>query len=268
MSGFDPEWLALREPADAAARSLRLTRLVADVLSQASVRAVDLASGTGANVRHLAPHLPMVHDWLVVEHDPQLVARALATAGRPVVARCVDLDPEAGGPPPELFEGRDLVTASALLDLVSERWIEAMIARCREAGAVVLFALTYNGEIRCAPRDADDDSIRDLVNEHQRSDKGFGPALGPASAVYASECLTAHGYCVERDESPWTLTPDRAELQRRLIAGWAEAASEIAPTRARSIASWRDRRMAHVAAGESRLIVGHEDVAAWLPHSP
>jgi hypothetical protein len=165
----------------------------------------------------------------------------------------------------DLFDGRDLVTASALLDLVSERWIDALTTRCRNAGAIVLFALTYSGGIRCSPVDADDETIRHLVNEHQRRDKGFGPALGPAAADIVCERLTAHGYRVDRDASPWTLTPERADLQRRLIEGWAEAAVEVAPDRAPSIASWRDRRLAHVIAGESALIVGHEDVAAWMP---
>ena len=29
---------------------------------------------------------------------------------------------------------------------------------------------------------------------------------------------------------------------------------------------WRARRLAHVDAGRSRLTVGHDDLAAWLPH--
>jgi hypothetical protein len=267
LVSFDPEWLALREPADAAARSLRLTHAVAVRLRPSGsgqiVRALDLATGTGANVRYLAPHLPAAQDWLAVDHDERLLALARTTSGRPVTGRCVDLHRDSAGPPADLFAGRDLVTTSALLDLVSEAWIESLVLRCRDAGAVVLFALTYDGEMRCSPREPDDDTIRDLVNEHQRWNKGFGPALGPAASAFTCNCLTSNGYRLERDRSPWMLAPDQPALQRRLIDGWASAAAETAPDRTRMIAAWRDRRLAHVAAGTSELIVGHEDIAGW-----
>ncbi len=55
-----------------------------------------------------------------------------------------------------IFDGRALVTASALLDLVSERWLRALAARCAGHGAAVLFALSYDGRIVCSPEDPDD----------------------------------------------------------------------------------------------------------------
>jgi len=72
-----------------------------------------------------------------------------------------------------------LVTASALLDLVSEDWLAALAARCRESGAAILFALSYDGRIRCSPEEPNDATICALVNEHQRTDKGFGTRARP-----------------------------------------------------------------------------------------
>jgi hypothetical protein len=37
----------------------------------------------------------------------------------------------------------------------------------------------------------------------------------------------------------------------------------MAPERAGVIADWRRRRMAHIESGISRVIVGHEDLAAY-----
>jgi cyclopropane fatty-acyl-phospholipid synthase-like methyltransferase len=52
-------WLRLREPADADARSVALARAVArHAGAHDPVRVLDLACGTGANLRYLAPHLP------------------------------------------------------------------------------------------------------------------------------------------------------------------------------------------------------------------
>lgn len=263
MSGFSAAWLALREPADTAARSAALTRVIADALrSRDVVRAVDLASGTGANVRYLASRMPAPQRWLLVDSDASLLAHAppghetrvedLSTPGRDAAAVTFTT----------LFAGRDLVTASALLDLVSEAWVTALAARCRAAGSLALFTLSYDGRILFTPDDADDERVRALVNRHQRTDKGFGPALGPDAARVTAERFRACGYDVRVERSDWVLSPVHGELQRELIDGWVSAAIELEPADAPRLREWRARRLALVEAGESDLVVGHEDVAA------
>jgi GNAT superfamily N-acetyltransferase len=264
MAGFSAAWLALREPADAAARSTRLAELVGRQLrGRPGVRAVDLGTGTGSNVRYLASRLPVPQDWLLVDDDEDTIDEAARLVPAATV-RAVNLATAFETPGDGIVAGRTLVTASALLDLVSEAWLSALAARCRDEGAVVLFALTYDGGMRCEPEESDDETIRALVNRHQRRDKGFGAALGPAAADRAAECFARLGYYVEREPSPWVLTSDSAALQRQLIAGWAEAASEMAPERRSSIEAWRMRRLAHIDAGRSLITVGHADLAAWL----
>jgi len=162
-----------------------------------------------------------------------------------------------------IFDGRTLVTASALLDLVSEAWLCTLAARCAEGGAAVLFALSYDGRIDCSPGDPDDGRVVTRVNEHQRIDKGFGPALGPGATDCAARCFASRGYLVRRARSDWTLPPESQELQQQLIDGWAQAATAMAPSEAAIIAGGRSRRLAHVAANRSHLIAGHEDLAAW-----
>lgn len=266
MDGFSAEWLALREPADHAARSVVVTRAVVDALPRDTVlRILDLATGTGSNLRYLTNHLvgvgadPCVRpDWLLVDHDAALLARVPMAPG--VKTRCTDLATLGDR---EIFDGRALVTASALLDLVSEVWLRALADRCADGGAAVLFALSYDGRIGCSPEDPADGAIAALVNEHQRIDKGFGPALGPGATDCAERCFAAFGYRLRRARSDWALPPASRELQRRLIDLWARAATEMAPSQAAIIGLWRRRRLAHVAANRSRLIVGHQDFAAW-----
>jgi hypothetical protein len=264
MAGFTAEWLALREPVDHAARSADLARAVLDALPcGVPLRVLDLAAGTGSNLRYLRraePHRRRAEtDWLLVDHDPSLLAHVPKAPD--VDTRCADLSTldDRG-----LFAGRTLVTASALLDLVSEAWLRALAARCAEAGAAVLFALTYDGRIVCSPQDPDDAEIVTLANRHQRTDKGFGPALGPDATGMAARCFEALGYRVQRARSDWTLPPESREVQRQLIDGWAQATAEIAPARAAAIGAWRDRRLAHVAAGRSEMMVGHEDLGGIL----
>ena len=289
MGEFSAEWLALREPADAAARSERLLQTVAARFAlETNLTVLDVGAGTGSNARYLAERLHPQQQWLLVDHDPSLLieasqrlrawgeARGLSVSrdegawrvegeGLAVTfaTRLADLADLASSS--ELFLDRRLVTASALLDLVSAPWLESLASECRQAGAAALFALTYDGRIHCSPEEPGDDEVRQLVNEHQRSDKGFGPALGPTAGTVAAECFGALGYSVEREASDWHLEPDAGELQRQLIEGWSRAAVQMNPDRAAFIREWTDRRLAHVLEGHSRLVVGHEDLAVWLP---
>lgn len=263
MSEFSAEWLALREPADWRSRSTLVTRVVADALPQGrAIRAVDLAAGTGSNARFLMTALPSPQDWLLVDRSEELLAGARHQIASPVRTRAVDLSRiEALD---MLFESCDLVTASALLDLVSDEWLTAVCAGCRKHRVAALFALSYDGRIECSPAEREDELIRSLINTHQRTDKGFGLALGPDAAGRAIEHFEALGYQAIRDRSDWVLEPESAVLQRELIEGWASAARAVAPNEAELIDAWRTRRLAHVAQGRSRLQVGHEDVGAFI----
>lgn len=289
MDSLLSTWLQLRERADAAARSNRLTRTIADTLATGeTVHVLDLATGTGSNLRYLAPHLAGRQRWLMVDRDAALLAllpdlmsswgagrhykvatvsgNACVIEGEPlqchIETRSLDLNSLDAD---DIFAGRQLVTASALLDLVSEQWLGALAARCRDVGAAALFAITYNGWSACSPEEPGDEMIRRLLNRHQRTDKGLGgPAAGPDAAGCAARCFADAGYRVWTEPSDWMLGSAEQELQRRLIDGWAEAAAELAPDNASVIAQWQARRIAHVDAGRSQIVVGHFDVAATI----
>jgi hypothetical protein len=282
-------WLALREPVDIAARSESLTRMIADAMPTSKpVHVLDLATGTGSNIRYLIDRLPRRQRWLVVDRSAGLLAELrdrmsswgaargydVRTGAESCIIRGADFDCEietrqmdlGALDDGEIFAGRDLVTASALLDLVSAQWLRALALQCRAAGAAALFTITYNGRSSCVPAEPEDEMVRDLMNRHQKTDKGLsGPAEGPDAVRCAEEQFEEAGYRVGREPSDWTLGPAMAELQRMLIEGWAQAATEMAPDCSSTLARWRERRLAHVDAGRSHLSVGHDDLAAWLP---
>lgn len=261
MSGFSAEWLALREPADTAARAPRVTQAIAVAMAGRSpLRVADLGCGTGSNVRYLAPRLPQPQAWRLVDHDAALLATARNLVPLAVDIRVADLRELD----PSVIDGCDLVTASALLDLVSDAWVRRFASLCHAAGTSVLVVLNYDGRTECIPADADDSVVRDLVNAHQRTDKGFGPALGPDSGARTAQALADAGYHVVVEKSDWVMGPDQAALQRALIGGWADAAVELRPADAERIRAWQARRLAHIDAGTSTVRVGHDDVAGVL----
>ncbi len=263
MSGFSAGWLALREPYDARARSPAvLDAVIAAFRGRPQVRIVDLGCGTGATVRALAPRLTCSQNWRLIDNDLGLLARAadaMAPAGTTLEAVALDLDRdlEAVLDPPI-----DLVTASALLDLVSEEWLERMAVETALRGIPVYAALSYDGRVELDPTDALDAEIVAAVNRHQRTDKGFGPALGPGAAPRAIERFRQLGHEVVSAVSDWELGPDDRAIQLEILAGWAGAVREIDAVPRAETAGWLQRRRDAVAAGRSSIRVGHVDVFA------
>ena len=260
------QWLRVREPADAAARSEALTQAIAArAPSGEPLRVLDLGTGTGSNIRYLSKRLGRPQRWLAVDRSAPLLAKVSGDSfNTEVETRQVDLGVLDDH---HLFMGRHLVTASALLDLVSESWLRALAAHCRSEGALALFALTYNGRSSCTPSEPGDEEVRELMNQHQKRDKGLGGgAAGPDAAAIAEQCFLREGYHVRREGSDWVLNPSDRDIQHLLIDGWAEAATEMEPGRAEAIGRWHARRLGHLEAGQSRIVVGHEDLAAWPEH--
>jgi len=266
----------------------------AEAAHSASARTiVDLGAGSGANLRWLAPTLGGEQTWLLVDHDHALLAAAekaihawasrigaaafaespargpgrdgwlddivVTGAGFACRARRARADLVADLERIELPE-RALVTSSALLDLVSTNWLDVLVGRCVGASADVYFSLIYDGRTVCTPADDADAEVLELFNRHQLGDKGFGPALGPAAGLRAVDAFVARGYRVASRTSDWRIEATAAPFQRELLAGWLRAALEIAPERRDALEAWHRRRLAHVDAGVSTLVVGHLDL--------
>jgi len=264
---FAPDWLALREPVDHRSRAADLVVPLAEWWeSRPSRRVLDLGSGTGSNLRYLAPRLPGEQAWTLVDRDAALLERATHTvvavrgvAGGDGGAECVvgELDREGL----ELVLGADLVTASALLDLVTHEWLERLVAACRAARSGALLALTWDGTMTWDDPDPDDALVAEAVRSHQLRDKGMGPALGPAGGPAAERAFRSAGYDTLLRPSPWRLGAADTSLARALIDGWGAAASEQRPDDAALIQSWADRRTATTTLTPG-LDVGHVDLLA------
>jgi hypothetical protein len=256
---FSAQWLALREPYDMRARNAAvLDALAAAFRDRESIAIVDLACGAGASLRALAPRLPPRQSWRLVDNDLGLLARtpALATPPRLTVqARAIDLarDLELA-----LDGPLDLITCSALLDLVSAPWLERLAVEAAARSLPLYAALTYDGRATLEPSHAFDAEMVAAVNRHQRRDKGFGPALGPQAAAAAIARLEAIGYAVVQGRSDWMLGADDDAIKDAILTGWAGAARELGDVPLGEIVAWLTCRREQLA----RLQVGHVDFFA------
>ncbi|MDT7741603.1 MAG: hypothetical protein QOE59_681 [Actinomycetota bacterium] len=256
-----PDWLALREPADHAARSEDLaagldTWLGAD---PADLIVRDLGCGTGSMGRWLAPRLTRPQRWFLHDRDADLAHRAAASPPPGAVAATTavvgDLSDLAD------VEGADLVTCSALLDLLRAPDVGHLAGLCADTGAAALLTLSVTGGVALDPADPLDEAVAAAFDAHQRRDGRLGPdAAGVAAAAFGRR-----GYAVVWRASPWRLGPGDAALAEEWLRGRLDAACaqdpSLAPHAGRYLA---DRREA-LGVGTLRAEVEHADLLALPP---
>lgn len=244
------EWLELREPADAAARA---TELVEPICQRAPKVIHDLGSGTGSMRRWLAPQLPRPQHWIMYDRDSELLEHARLMDGS-VETRMTDITRLTAAD----LAGADLVTASALLDMLTAEEIERIVAACTGARCPALFTLSVTGGVEMAPADPLDAEIADAFNAHQRRRLGDRDLLGPDAVAATAEAFRRHGVSVLTRPSPWRLGPDQADLIAEWFDGWVAAACEQRPDLADPVAQYRARRLTEL----TNVVIHHADLLA------
>lgn len=264
MSSFSADWLALREPYDARARNPAVLAAVSASVERCSpIRVVDLASGLGAMVRALAPRLSSPQMWCLVDNDSELLGfvRRMITpsAALTVDLRRLDLIHDLQ----DALDGTiDLITASALLDLVSASWLDRLVSEIARRQLPFYTTLTYDGRAEIEPVDALDATMIAAANTHQRTDKGFGPALGPTAVRAATARLESVQYSVVTGASDWLIGPNDREIQMKIFSIWASAGQVVGGVSRSDMVGWLARRRDAVIAGCSSIRIGHIDVFA------
>lgn len=269
-STYSTDWLALREPADAAARSGELVAVLRPDLREPDRRAPlvvhDLGCGSGSMGRWLAPLLPGPQHWVLHDRDAALLAAAGAAPGRAPDAAAVTVETRRG-PLDALttgdLVGADLVTSSALLDVLTDDELEHVVAAVAGAGVPALFALTVAGTVTLDPPDAADGVVVSAFNSHQRRPVAGRRLLGPTATGAAQAAFARHGYTVEVRPTPWRLGPQEAALTTQWLDGWLGAAAEQSARAVRP--DYAARRRAEAAAGRLGVVVGHTDLLARPP---
>lgn len=279
---FDGDWLALREPFDAAARSRVLAEDFAVALPEQPV-IVELGAGAGSLLRWLAPIIARCSGgpqaWLLVDADAGLLERALVSTAEWAEARGFEvrwgrgltlLTPDGawriGAQVADLADlgavdiaAADGVVCSALLDLVSARWLGGLGAVLRSP---LLACLNVDGHDAFRPPHTADTAVRTGFRRDQARDKGFGPSVGHLAEAALRRALVPHGFEVISAASDWRIPPAAVEMLQSMVRGHAGAASRWMPSARGAIAAWQAARLRQAAAGRLSLRVGHRDILA------
>ena len=259
------EWLTLREPADAAARARDLVEHLGRH-RPASGRWVihDLGCGTGGMGRWLAPLLLGPQHWVVHDRDPDLLALAatalpgLAADGAAVTVEARRSDVTQFHP--DDLAGATLITASALLDLLTDDELAGLVSLCAAAGCPALLTMSVVGRVRLSPPDPLDRRVAAAFNAHQRRVTERGRLLGPDAVAAAVETFGRLGAEVLVRPSAWRLGAARADLTAEWFTGWVGAACEQQPDLVGEVAAYTRWRLAQATAGRLGVIVDHSDL--------
>jgi len=291
MNEFSAQWLGLREPVDHRSRNQDLQAQVIDYLTQMKtvypgiVRLTDLGSGTGSNLRALAPQLSSMQHWTLIDYDIALLHTARATLlawadseintsilgitvdpstqikplsiikqNKTIIIefKCVDLYKDYQV---ILDEPADIITAAAFFDLVAESWLKEF---CTHLSKPLYTVLTYDGTEKWSPPNIIDIDILKAFHQHQIIDKGFGPAIGPAAIVHMQSILRDHHFNTVCAASPWTMDHHDGDLIEQLAIGTARAVREIGTIPRHIVEQWeRSRRHAN------NCEIGHMDLFAY-----
>lgn len=271
---YAPEWLELRESADAAARAAGLLRPLRRHLAALEPAATglvvrDLGSGTGSMARWLAPRLDGPQHWILHDRDPDLLDLAAARAPRTAAdGSRVTVTTERGDVtrlPHDLLAGTALVTASALLDLLTAEEVERIAAACAAAGCPALLALSVVGRVELTPADPLDAPLAAAFDAHQRRTERGRRLLGPDAVRVAGAAFRQHGMVVRVEPSPWRLGPEQSALTAEWLRGWVTAACEQEPALAPRAEAYLRDRLDACARREVRVVVHHADVLALPP---
>jgi trans-aconitate methyltransferase len=254
------DWLALREGADAAARATPLVQRLRQRLPADRPLVIhDLGTGTGSMVRWLAPQLlPSRQHWVLHDRDVDLLARALdgLPGGVSVSARVGDITQLTA----DDLRDADLVTGSALLDMLTADEIDRVVAAC--AATPTLMTISVVGRIELSPNHPLDAVIAEAFNAHQRRTVGDRTLLGPDAVEATVKAFGQHGIDVVICDSPWQLGPEDGALASEWLLGWLGAAAEQDPKVAAAAAGYRRHRVAAARAGQLRVVVHHHDLLA------
>lgn len=285
MTSFSTDWLSLREDADHRSRNSFLQGQVLKYLDKigssknSPLHIIDLGSGTGSNLRALAPLIHHHQKWTLIDYDPLLLnaardkicvwadsitdkAHHSNDVTRPVtlvknnyeitvqfLQKDLASDLQFG-----ISESVDLITAAAFFDLVALDWLDQF---CKALKISLYTVLTYNGKETWLPSDPIDTEILKAFHHHQGSDKGFGNALGPLALKTLEQLLKKEGFQVETGSSPWVLNPNDSLLIQELAAGTAKAVAETNLVSSKIAQQWGEQR-----AQSQQCEIGHDDLFA------
>ena len=155
-----------------------------------------------------------------------------------------------------------VISYSAVLDLMSKSSIIKALKRANDIN-VIYFSLCFNGMVKWTPSNIFDKYILSFFNNHQRTDKGFGSALGFKSIDFVKRCAVKKDMNIIIKNSPWIINnksnKDKTFMNRYLL-DVKKALFHMEGIDKDILRKWFNEKKNDIENKSIKLYVGHQDI--------
>ena len=252
-----PGLARLREPADAAARSVALVGHAASApAADGAVGVHDLGCGTGSMARWLAPLLPAPSDWVLHDRDADLLAVAVAIPATPTDApQSQTRSDDITRLPDDELDDASLLTPPHF-STCSPDGAERFVGSLRACEVPRAHQLSVTGRVELVPAGPLDPRIQSPSTPTSAGASRRG-LLGPDASTAPPRSSPTRPLR-HRAQSPWHSRRTSAALISAWLTGWVGAAVEQDPDLAEAATAYLQRRLQELAAGRLHVTVHHE----------
>lgn len=201
--------------------------------------------------------------WLLIDDDPDALTQAAARIGATPDRRAETRRAPIAELPRilDVSQPVDLITGSAVLDVLRPADAAALVDTLAATGAPGLFLLTITGDWHLDPVHPADRQIAGAFAAHQQREG----RLGAAAASHLQAAAEAAGMRVQSTASPWQLSAREDHVfLTRFLTDRVTAASEQDPGSAALFTAWLGDRLADETL---TVTVDHRDLLI-LPTTP
>lgn len=160
------------------------------------------------------------------------------------------------------YDKYQLISFSAVLDLMSKSTINNIL-KIAKSDCALYFSLCFNGKVKWTPSNTMDKYILSFFNNHQRSDKGFGLALGCKSIEYISKLAKSRDLSIKIKESPWQIK-NHSEMDKiflnRYILDTKKSLFHMEGIDRKILKLWYEQKKYEIDNKKISLYVGHNDI--------
>ncbi|MFM7083914.1 MAG: hypothetical protein ACKOW3_02760 [Hyphomicrobium sp.] len=239
---------------------------------RSSLNIMDLKAGIGANIRALAPILPLDQNWtlcvqnknemnIVVDYltrwAPAFTEKNgeyfLERQGLKLGLKFHSLSSEAEQSSLS-FESHNLIVMDGHLNHLTPQNIRKLVQKTAQQNAAFLARLVFDGRIKFFPPQPPDNPFTAAYNRRLMKDIGFGLPAGHLAIEHLSEQFRLCGYTLIEGKSPLHLHEKDQSLMSALLKQLAQSQREIAKGHDKMIDMWLARSRRHMEVGQNDLL--------------
>ena len=158
-----------------------------------------------------------------------------------------------------------VISYSAALDIMPKPSIASALKRIKKNN-ILYFSLCFNGKVRWTPTNTFDRYILTFFNNHQRSDKGFGKALGYKSIEFIKQKAGKLNLNITVKDSPWIIKnkfdKDKVFMKRYLL-DIKKSLFHMEGIDKDILRKWYQDKKSQIDNKKIQLYVGHNDILLY-----